>query len=97
MTTQLYTIHIAYMNDYVPVIYALLPNKEQITYERFCNAIRLIAPGAEPLSILIDFERAVITTVFENQGNALNIDGCFFSSQSKCSKASSKRRIKTKI
>ena len=33
LAAQLYTIHVSYLNDYVPVIYALLPNKEEGTYE----------------------------------------------------------------
>ena len=55
-----YTIHVGYMNDYVPLIYALLPNKEEGTYERFFRAVKSLAPAAQPSNVLNDFELAAM-------------------------------------
>ena len=43
LTAQLYTIHVGYLSDYVPVLYALLPDKTEITYERFFNAVKRLS------------------------------------------------------
>lgn len=81
IAAQLYTIHVCYLGDYVPVVYALLPNKNEATYERFFRAIKQLAPAAQPISVLIDFEKGAanaIITVFQTPNNDLSVDGCFF-------------------
>ena len=81
LAAQLYTIHVGYLNDYVPVIYALLPNKEEGTHERFFIAVKTLDPTIQPLSVLTDFEHAAVNalnTVFQTPNNDLSLHGCFF-------------------
>jgi len=53
---QLFTLHVYMAGSVVPVVYALLPNKTQTTYQRmlteFCK-LRLL----DPETIMTDFER----------------------------------------
>ena len=69
------------MNNYVRLIYALLPNKEEGTYERFFRAVKTLAPAAQPRNVLTDFELAAmnaLTTVSQTPNNDLTLSGCFF-------------------
>ena len=59
-----------------PLVYALLPNKTQITYSKFFRLIKSYITK-EPQSINIDFEKVVfnaVKIVFKN----VYIYGCFF-------------------
>lgn len=78
---QLYTIHAFIENKMFPLVYALLPNKSQRTYERFLDIVKhrseTIQCRISPDYIFTDFERAA--------QNALNLTfpgsqlkGCFF-------------------
>ena len=79
--TQLYTIH-GFINGYMfPLVYGLLPNKTQATYERFFGLLK--EKSAErhiilnPTSAMMDFEVAAsnaLTTVFRMVAGK----GCFF-------------------
>lgn len=61
----------------LPILYALLPNKEGETYRRMFNAVRELWPNLNPSSISIDFEQASIGAVRENFPNCA-IHGCLF-------------------
>ncbi|MGL6146086.1 MAG: hypothetical protein ACRC0D_06330, partial [Macrococcoides caseolyticum] len=61
----------------LPIVYALLPNKESATYLRMFRAIKEIWPNLNPSSISIDFEQAAIGAVRENFPNC-SINGCLF-------------------
>ena len=78
---QLYTVHASYLQDYVPLVYALLPDKSEATYIRFFTQLKNLAPTAQPHSVMTDFEMAAvnaITNVFQTPNNDLNMQGCFF-------------------
>ena len=69
------------MNDFAPIIYALLPNNEECTYQRFFRAVKILAPAAQPRNVLSDFEldaMNVLTTVFQTPNNDLTLSGCCF-------------------
>lgn len=78
---QIYTVHIdlstnVEVTNVVPVLYALLPNKTEITYTRLFNLIR------HQLSINIeifkcDFEKAQINAVKSTFPGAI-VTGCYF-------------------
>ena len=71
----MYTIH-AKVREKIPCIYALLPNKTQITYTRLLREVSNVMNGASPTSVMMDFERAALNsfeTVFPN--NILS--GCY--------------------
>ena len=53
---QLYTVHAKVGTNIFPSIYALLPNKTQVTYDRLFREVGNITNGASPTSVLMDFE-----------------------------------------
>lgn len=61
----------------VPLVYALLPNKTQETYERLFEALKQLEPRLQPTTVMIDFEIAAkqaIASVFPQA----SIVGCYF-------------------
>lgn len=79
---QLYTVHGDLGSDdehtrVVPCIYALLPNKQQGTYERMFKAIKLNIPNFEPVLMKIDFETAAINAI-KTIYPKVTVSGCYF-------------------
>lgn len=60
-----------------PCLYALLPNKNQATYNRLLMEIKNLAPGINAGSISVDFEIA-IHNAFRTEFPNIEIRGCFF-------------------
>ena len=62
---QIYTIHALNNNQVFPCVFALLPNKNEVTYNVLFREVRnaVIRQGNEPTDILIDFERAAVNAV----------------------------------
>ncbi|KAL8621075.1 hypothetical protein ACOMHN_040600 [Nucella lapillus] len=79
--TQLYTLHILYMDQMIPLVFALLPDKSQHTYTRLFDTItRLCHERNLPLSpqiIQTDFEIAAIQA-YQISFPQSRIRGCFF-------------------
>jgi len=75
--TQLYSIHGRCGDAVVPLVYALLPNKQQQTYVRLLNAIADARPACAPQSITVDFEAGAINA-FKEKYPAASVRGCFF-------------------
>lgn len=74
---QIYSIHVIVKNKSIPVIYALLPYRNRITYEALFTKIKELVGGIDPQSIMLDFELAAvqaIETVFPDATIRL----CFF-------------------
>ena len=77
---QLVTIHALVDGICIPCVYALLPDKTQLTYTRLCQELRNINGGLMPHTILIDFEVAIKNSLeikFPTVGAALNYLGVF--------------------
>ena len=79
---QLYTIHaMPYRGLMVPLIFCLLPNKVQGTYQRVLRLIKqsclAIGETFNPQYLHIDFEEAVRRAISMELPNC-NISGCFF-------------------
>ena len=53
---QLYTIHSTKFNVTIPLVFALLPNKNQNVYEKFLTALKTLKDGLNPRSIITDYE-----------------------------------------
>ena len=78
---QIFTIHATYAGKHIPLVYCLLPNKRQETYER---VFRIIQEKADqlglnlmPQTVLSDFELAImqaLRTIFP----AAVVKGCYF-------------------
>ncbi|CAF4495412.1 unnamed protein product, partial [Rotaria magnacalcarata] len=75
--TQLYTIHGVYRNCVFPLVFALLSDKQQQTYQRLINELRRLCPSWNPKSVMIDFEKGAINA-FQGTFTTLSISGCFF-------------------
>ena len=74
---QLYTVHGVKNGRNVIGMYALLTNKQQHTYERMLRHVEILTGNANPTSISVDFERAVINAC--STGYPLSeLSGCFF-------------------
>jgi len=78
---QLYTI-LAYVNTvYIPLVFALLPDKTQSTYETLFHHIltqcEVTGLQFEPESVLMDFEKAAMNAV-EAKFSQTRLIGCRF-------------------
>ena len=74
-------MHVVYRNAVIPVVFALLPNKTQHTYQRLINKLLELRPQWKPKSIMMDFEKASINafgTTFVDATASSTISGCFF-------------------
>lgn len=79
---QLYVIHGDMGDDnentnIIPLVYVLLMSKTEKTYTTMLRLIKCQIPNWNPIKILIDFERAVITAVETVLPNT-EIKGCYF-------------------
>ena len=74
---QLYTIHAVVLDSVVPLIYALLPNKQGETYNTLFEVIKNLEPQFEPELWMTDFEVAAINGI-NNNFNEVTVTGCFF-------------------
>ena len=70
---QLYPLHAGVI---FPCIYALLPNKSEATYDRLFKKLLEIDPLLNPITIMIDFEKAAMNALEDNYISI--ISGCFF-------------------
>ena len=73
---QLYAIHPLRDNCAIPAVFALLPDKLDITYINFLNYLVLLKPRLNPLVILTDFVKAALNAFHLIFPNAVR--GCFF-------------------
>ncbi|CAF3622430.1 unnamed protein product [Rotaria socialis] len=74
---QLHIIHGVFRDHVVPLIYALLRQKNTETYQRLINEILKIAPRWSPRSIMINFEQASIGA-FQAAFPNVSVSGCYF-------------------
>lgn len=74
---QLYTIHVNINNGTVPAVYCLLPNKSTTIYNRMWEYIRRNIPNLSPTRIIVDFEKAAISSIQTNFP-VVKICGCYF-------------------
>ncbi|XP_049878484.1 uncharacterized protein LOC126375548 [Pectinophora gossypiella] len=76
---QLYSIH-GYnkqSQSVDPLLFALLPDKKQKTYEILCYLIKATLPSWRPIKITLDFEVAAINA-FQNVFPKIIFKGCYF-------------------
>ena len=79
--SQLYTIHGVHRNAVFPLVFALLSNKQQQSYQKLIDELRVLCPSWNPKSIMVDFEKAAINAferTFTTTTNTISISGCFF-------------------
>jgi len=64
-------------NNVFPSVFALLPNKMESTYCRLFEALKSMKPKLNPDTIMIDFEKAVMSAILKTFP-VTKIRGCFF-------------------
>ena len=78
---QIFTIHIIKYGQTFPMVYALLPNKQQTTYNRMFMLVKEAALNLgldlTPSSVLSDFEQALINALRLNFPTAEH-RGCYY-------------------
>ena len=76
---QVYTVHAENGGRIFPCIFALLPNKTEVTYRRlFHQVFRLTNTfGNGPVDILVDFERSAINALRYIRPH-MHVKGCFY-------------------
>lgn len=74
---QLFIIHAVYRQHTVPVVYALLRRKDAGTYTRLFDEIVKIAPNWLPVSVMMDFEQASISSL-KKKFRSVSLSGCYF-------------------
>ena len=77
MFYQLFIIHAVYRQHVVPVVYALLRQKNTDTYSRLTDEVIKVAPNWLPASIIMDFEQALISA-FHNKFPSTSLSVCYF-------------------
>jgi len=76
--TQVYSIHATFMERTLPLVYALLPNKNQATYQTlFAEIKNLTRQNARPERVITDFELAAMNGFSQEYPNVQQ-RGCFF-------------------
>ena len=79
---QMYVIRIPLGNTAITTVYGVLQNKTQDTYDEMFRAImnycEVIGLFPDPLTILCDFELAVIRSIHDILGDNINIQACFY-------------------
>jgi hypothetical protein len=75
---QMYTVNIILKNKNLPLIYALLPNKEEKTYKLFLELLLMDFDENElPKKIIHDFEKGVLNAI-QARMKLCKILGCYF-------------------
>ena len=74
---QLYTIHGFQDNIAIPLVYALLPNKSEPSYDALLEKIKINTNFSSPSYITLDFEPAMIKAC-KQQFPSVVLKGCFF-------------------
>jgi hypothetical protein len=75
---QMYTINVIYRGKNIPCIYALLADKEEVTYSKmFAIITQFFKTGEFPKNFCSDYEKAVLNAIKTNFPN-FSIYGCYF-------------------
>ena len=74
---QLFCIHIFFKDTMFPRLFALLPNKNESTYDKFFTALSNLIPLSSPSVIVTDFEKAIHNAV-RRAYPSVSVQGCHF-------------------
>src|SRR5207245_9617522 len=75
---QLYTIHFDFGHGVCPAaVYCLLTNKALQTYDTVMEQLKVLISTAAPDGVLVDFEKAAITS-FNKAYPGAQVRGCYF-------------------
>ena len=74
---QLFIVQGRFRDSILPLLYVLMPNRTQSSYNRVLTALGNLRPNLAPATIMSDFERASINA-FHDSYPAAQQRGCFF-------------------
>ena len=74
---QLFIIQTIYCQHTIPVIYVLLRRTDAGTYSRLFDEILKIAPTWSLASVMMNFERASISSL-KKKFRSVSLSGCYF-------------------
>ena len=74
---QLYTISVKKNGYFLPLLYALLPNKTQQAYERLLDVIIQAKDGIQPQTVMMDFEKGAMNAM-QMKFPDCQMHGCYF-------------------
>lgn len=74
---KLYTIHAVYSGEIISLLYVLLPDKKEATYNKMFQALKFLKFDLCPKSFTTDFEKAAMNSI-KNEFPSTEIHGCFF-------------------
>ena len=75
--TEIYSLHVLYIETTILVVFALLPSKLRATYDRLLQALETLKPGIVPSTLMTDYEKAAISA-FGAAFPGLEVTGCHF-------------------
>lgn len=75
--SQIYIVMATKHGGVHPILYALLPNKQRVTYTRMFELIKTLVPNLSPGSIICDYEYAAFSAM-KDCFPEVNVKGCFF-------------------
>ncbi|CAI6376617.1 unnamed protein product [Macrosiphum euphorbiae] len=75
--SQVFVILAEALGGVHPLIYALLPNKQEKTYTHLFKMLNQLKPGLNPTSISCDFEQAILKSIKTEYPNT-EIYGCLY-------------------
>ncbi|CAF0984018.1 unnamed protein product [Brachionus calyciflorus] len=75
---QVVTVNVIYRGKNLPLVYSLLPNKQEVTYTRFFKMLvnNEINPMKSPARFIVDFELAIINCLEKLYDS--EVCGCYF-------------------
>ena len=74
---QLYTLHGLKQKGSLPLVFELLPDKTEETYITFLQELKNLEPMCAPISVTIDFEKAMMKACLKECPNTEQ-NYCFF-------------------
>lgn len=74
---QIYTIHGIFNGSVLPLVFCLIPNKLESTYQLVLEKIKELRPNMNPKTVMLDFEKAIHNS-FKTVFPQIKLRGCFF-------------------
>lgn len=63
---------------HIPLLYVLMTDKLQETYDEIFTVLKEIQPRLNPTDVVVDFEMAAINAIHANFSQEIEVHGCFF-------------------
>ena len=79
---KLYVIHIPLDESAISTVYAFMSRKSEASYNELFqiieNKCRTLGMKLDPITVMVDFEKAMMNAIVDHFGAQVVIKGCFF-------------------